>query len=254
LWANPRGNYIGCIGAGNMYGSNPRIFGNDPWSVNNGGNYRMGTGQPSALPQGTDNALVGVFCLNFQQSFDFPMDIPCSIPGSFTSPPQTSNVHYTTIGDIMDGTSNTIMFSEGLTSTADLWGGVQGVIEEMDVGGALFSTFTTPNSTTADIVVVCANGIRAGEQTGPLTYYTQAIAPCYSTHGSWTPNDPVNGPNPNRWSDYTEWYSAARSKHPGGVNVSFADGSVRFFQNTVSPITWAALGTMHNGEIVSPTD
>ena len=41
------------------------------------------------------------------------------------------------------------------------------------------------------------------------------------------------------------------SLHPGGVNVGFADGSVRFIKNTISPVTWFSLQTINNGEIVS---
>lgn len=43
----------------------------------------------------------------------------------------------------------------------------------------------------------------------------------------------------------------ARSHHPGGVNSLFADGSVRFVKNTVSGVTWRALGTVGGGEVVS---
>jgi prepilin-type processing-associated H-X9-DG protein len=41
------------------------------------------------------------------------------------------------------------------------------------------------------------------------------------------------------------------SLHPGGVNISLMDGSVRFIKNTVSLQTWWALGTRATGEIIS---
>ncbi len=41
------------------------------------------------------------------------------------------------------------------------------------------------------------------------------------------------------------------SNHPGGVNVAFADGSVHFIKNTVSPNTWWALGSRGLGEVIS---
>ena len=44
---------------------------------------------------------------------------------------------------------------------------------------------------------------------------------------------------------------AASSKHPGGVNALFADGSVHFIKNTVSPVTWYGLGTIAGGEVIS---
>ena len=44
---------------------------------------------------------------------------------------------------------------------------------------------------------------------------------------------------------------AASSLHPGGVNALFADGSVRFIKNSISPVTWTALGTIAGGEVIS---
>jgi prepilin-type processing-associated H-X9-DG protein len=43
----------------------------------------------------------------------------------------------------------------------------------------------------------------------------------------------------------------AQSNHPGGVNVGFLDGSVRFIKDTVSLPTWGAIATKAGGEIVS---
>jgi prepilin-type processing-associated H-X9-DG protein len=43
----------------------------------------------------------------------------------------------------------------------------------------------------------------------------------------------------------------ARSYHPGGVNVLFADGSVRFAKSTIDGATWRALGTVAGGEVIS---
>jgi prepilin-type processing-associated H-X9-DG protein len=41
------------------------------------------------------------------------------------------------------------------------------------------------------------------------------------------------------------------SNHPGGVNVLFMDGSVRFVKSTVNYQTWIAIGTKDQGEVVS---
>jgi len=41
------------------------------------------------------------------------------------------------------------------------------------------------------------------------------------------------------------------STHPGGVNTTFADGSVRFIKTSINPTMWFALQTMGNGEVVS---
>jgi prepilin-type N-terminal cleavage/methylation domain-containing protein/prepilin-type processing-associated H-X9-DG protein len=44
------------------------------------------------------------------------------------------------------------------------------------------------------------------------------------------------------------------SFHPGGANILFADGSVRFLRETVSIATVAALATRNGGEVVSDSD
>jgi prepilin-type N-terminal cleavage/methylation domain-containing protein/prepilin-type processing-associated H-X9-DG protein len=41
------------------------------------------------------------------------------------------------------------------------------------------------------------------------------------------------------------------SYHPGGVNVLFGDGSVKFIKDTVSLTVWRALSTRNGGEVIS---
>jgi prepilin-type processing-associated H-X9-DG protein len=45
--------------------------------------------------------------------------------------------------------------------------------------------------------------------------------------------------------------AAARSKHVLGVNAAMADGSVRFFGNSMDLSTWRALGTRAGGEVIN---
>ena len=44
------------------------------------------------------------------------------------------------------------------------------------------------------------------------------------------------------------------SYHPGGVNLLFGDGSVRFIKDSVALSVWRALSTRNGGEIVSGSD
>jgi prepilin-type processing-associated H-X9-DG protein len=46
-------------------------------------------------------------------------------------------------------------------------------------------------------------------------------------------------------------FAASRSRHPGGVNSLLADGSVRFFKNSINLNTWVSLGSMAGGEVIS---
>jgi prepilin-type N-terminal cleavage/methylation domain-containing protein/prepilin-type processing-associated H-X9-DG protein len=49
----------------------------------------------------------------------------------------------------------------------------------------------------------------------------------------------------------SQGWKAARSWHPGGVNVLFGDGSVHFAKNSIDSGTWAAAGTRAGGEVNS---
>ena len=43
---------------------------------------------------------------------------------------------------------------------------------------------------------------------------------------------------------------AARSYHPGGVNVAFADGSVHFVTDSIDHLAWIGLGSINGGEVI----
>jgi prepilin-type N-terminal cleavage/methylation domain-containing protein/prepilin-type processing-associated H-X9-DG protein len=74
-----------------------------------------------------------------------------------------------------------------------------------------------------------------------------------------TPNDkqyPIGGCRVNFQPGQAPWPDAsfsvgAASNHPGGCNVLFSDGSVRFVKDSINRTTWWALGTKANGEVVS---
>ena len=51
-------------------------------------------------------------------------------------------------------------------------------------------------------------------------------------------------------ADHSE-ISNANSNHPGGANVLFGDGSVRFVKSTLAINTWWALGTRSGSEVIS---
>jgi len=142
----------------------------------------------------------------------------------------------TRISDFQDGTSNTLLLSEVLAwNVADPsfaasesypqgrnrdW---RGVIINPGIGGNTFTARTPPNSSIPDQIPGCDPTIPA--------------------------NDPlrcIRRPN-----DTPEIWAAARSQHPGGVNAAMADGSVRFFSNSINPATWQALATRAGGEVVS---
>ncbi len=233
LWASPRGNYLACVGAGNMYGGNPTP-----------GTGTSSTGSYTTMAQ-TNGPLKGIFAINWGQSFDYPQDQGAN----YNSGSLAGNLR-ASIATITDGTSNTAMFSEGIsakTATAGLWSGDQGVIEQID--GAFYSHFSTPNSTVPDVVEVCANGVNPSD-TGFFTDSSYNY-PCLSSNGGYpTIYAPGTINNPHTWSDLTPWVVAARSKHTGGVNTAMGDGSVHFMTTSINLSTWQALGTAAGGEVI----
>jgi prepilin-type N-terminal cleavage/methylation domain-containing protein/prepilin-type processing-associated H-X9-DG protein len=57
------------------------------------------------------------------------------------------------------------------------------------------------------------------------------------------------------WSDASaskfQTMIGASSNHPGGVNCAFLDGTVRFVKDSVAPATWRAVCTYNGGEVIS---
>jgi len=146
------------------------------------------------------------------------------------------------LGDITDGTSTTAAMSElsrgeGFRTN---W-----VIEVASQPLLSYEATCTPN------------GPAVARARGNRWIYASPNHTMYSHHR--VPNDR----NPdcrtgNPFGDRTnaEWDllaidGAARSFHPGGVNVVFADGSVRFVKDTISVNVWRSIGTRGSGEVVS---
>jgi prepilin-type N-terminal cleavage/methylation domain-containing protein/prepilin-type processing-associated H-X9-DG protein len=120
--------------------------------------------------------------------------------------------------DITDGRSNTLLMSECLmahTHTDNDW---RGDIHNDD-GEFKFMTILTPNSTAADVFNASFEP-PAGTQLDPLM---------------------PESPGDNQ-------FHAARSRHSGGVNSVFCDGSIHFINNNISLSIWQALGTMNGNE------
>jgi prepilin-type processing-associated H-X9-DG protein len=76
---------------------------------------------------------------------------------------------------------------------------------------------------------------------------------CVSYNHYYPPNGPkydcvanLSAPGPQQYT--AVGFKAARSNHPGGVNLLLADGSVRFIANGIGPDAWKALSTRAGGE------
>jgi prepilin-type N-terminal cleavage/methylation domain-containing protein/prepilin-type processing-associated H-X9-DG protein len=135
------------------------------------------------------------------------------------------------LAEISDGTANTVMISEGLAPTVPHWGGALGGLIYGNIGGSLFTTFLTPNSSEND------RPIGPCPQDQQDTTYT---APCLSFGG-----------HPGSTGTGGRGHTAARSFHPGGVNVTMADGSVQFVSDGIDQLTWRNLGTRDLGDVAA---
>lgn len=61
-----------------------------------------------------------------------------------------------------------------------------------------------------------------------------------------------NAPRPDCVVYHNPGWKAARSQHPGGVNLLYCDGHVGFVRDAVDPRAWRAAATRAGGEVVSP--
>jgi prepilin-type N-terminal cleavage/methylation domain-containing protein/prepilin-type processing-associated H-X9-DG protein len=183
-----RGTYFGCVGAGDMYGERI-LFSDGPI---------------------TKGEWKGAFAV--KKHVPPPADPPLYTP--------------VRLKDFADGTSNTLFLSESIVPTVSGWGGAIGETIYGNMGGALFSAYTTPNSSIED----------------------KPNGPCPQTQGDNEYPAPCLSNGTTVGASGSRAYAAARSQHPGGVNASMADGSIRFVVDDIATNAWRAAGTRAWGE------
>ena len=156
-----------------------------------------------------------------------------------------------TIASFSDGTSNTLLLSEMLQGAND---DIRGLLWTDFPGAHSFVTRLGPNGN-VDFWAGSAYLDPAGGNTmdNLPTYGTSepGTSPANIANGDLCDNQP--GFNLPCFSQGNEGgsFAASRSRHPGGVNSLLADGSVRFFKNSINLPTWVALGSMSGGEVIS---
>jgi prepilin-type processing-associated H-X9-DG protein len=62
---------------------------------------------------------------------------------------------------------------------------------------------------------------------------------------------PVNPPCTSPATASLNVMFGARSRHPGGVNTLFGDGSVKFIKNTINLAIWQGISTTMGSEVIS---
>jgi prepilin-type N-terminal cleavage/methylation domain-containing protein/prepilin-type processing-associated H-X9-DG protein len=187
-----------------------------------------------------------------------------------------------TLAAIIDGTSNTIAFGEGLVgdySKTNTYRG-NGMAGVVDSAGIVYGSANPPlpgnNAETNPAAVLTAlqtcntfwaalpsscgsscDGMGVKQYTGQLWALGERGQSLFNT--VVTPNSKQYPWRSCRMSsaacascamDGTTFVNAS-SNHPGGCNFSFADGSVRFIKDSVNMQTYESLGTRNGGEVLS---
>ena len=151
------------------------------------------------------------------------------------------------VADIRDGLSNTVAFSESLRGPCDTPDA--STIPDLQVYGCSISTVDIMG-----IAAQCDNNdpsaalaARSGWNGIRMVQWFMSNQEAGSImKARFTPNNAVPDLNFKRY-----WVNAARSRHPGGVNCGFCDGSTRFIGDGIDQTTWHALWTRDGGEVVS---
>jgi prepilin-type N-terminal cleavage/methylation domain-containing protein/prepilin-type processing-associated H-X9-DG protein len=160
-----------------------------------------------------------------------------------------------TMASITDGTSNTAAISESLVN--------DGTGNSPDKRRNLYYTAAglcdAENYPSIGALAVVQDGLANPINYPPWSFFkglTWAYTDAWERH-VYAHLFPPNTPPINTYHDNTfrcqegDSGMCPTSNHPGGVNVSFMDGSVHFIKNTVSLQTWWFLGTRGRGEIIS---
>ena len=144
------------------------------------------------------------------------------------------NYGYRKFAEFEDGLSNTTFGSEVLSGKIDvrpasrIWD-ARGMWAWSSMGSHCYTHRNTPNSSVGD--ALWAN---FGQDVGCTD---SPDMPCDNTHGT----------------QFDEFQAAARSRHPGGVNVVFGDGHVIFASDTIDLTIWQRLAAIADGEVISGT-
>jgi len=176
-----------------------------------------------------------------------------------------SNLGFFGFESVVDGTSNTGLFSEKILgwttgNSAPLYANSPEGRRGIYTNAAISVAYNSLSQPLASASVLACQGIPSSSlnNNGWLNGFSWALGyewhtvvnsyHHYNTPNKWTclnPGDPGG-----LWGG-TSGMSTASSNHSGGVNVCLADGSVRFIKDSVNMQTWWALGSRNGAEVLS---
>jgi prepilin-type N-terminal cleavage/methylation domain-containing protein/prepilin-type processing-associated H-X9-DG protein len=164
------------------------------------------------------------------------------------------------IRDVIDGTSNTIAFAECQVGNQSGTLGQKGTgmtsVTGIGTAALVLDASSIPTQTLAAIAACdkafnSKSGGSVDDQRGENWAHGCNDMTLFNT---------IVTPNANNTTWYNcgytssgglSTYTNSDSKHPGGVNVTMTDGSVKFIKSSINQRTWWTLGTKGNGEVIS---
>jgi prepilin-type N-terminal cleavage/methylation domain-containing protein/prepilin-type processing-associated H-X9-DG protein len=176
------------------------------------------------------------------------------------------------VENIRDGTSNTGLFSERLLGLNNVNSATffrsnpdfkRAVYPASGAGGVVGIPFHGTVVQNLAFVQSCLAmpGTTPARNTSANGIWWVAAYPWHTVVNDYSHNGPPNSVECQNPSEYfgASWLSLVgptgsappNSNHPGGVNLCFADGSVRFVKDSVSLQAWWGLGTRAGGEAIS---
>ena len=180
--------------------------------------------------------------------------------------PNMTNCGVVGIESIMDGTSNTAVFSEKLIGlngyvTTAIPGSAMGKRVSFSIG---VNVTLDPDPNGIADAQVAYNACKGLPSSTAPTNPTQWSGACWDgSHAGtlhfnaynhfMTPNG-ISCVAANSWGGAPGGENdliTATSNHPGGVNVCMCDGSVKFIKDSIAANVWWALGTRAQGEVIS---
>ena len=188
---------------------------------------------------------------------------------SGTDPSDTNSAPPRSVRDVLDGTSNTIAFGEWRTGDFDsnklsIPQDVMSHVPWTGADGDWGSSASMPTGAVAfqQWIQNCA-GVAPTSTQGDNNWETNMSYLGRAWHQGmfgWSLGNTLLAPNPQypncrdcSWDgdwDCPGMYGMS-SYHPGGGNVAFADGSVRFLKSSTSQTVVWALGSRAQGEVIS---
>jgi prepilin-type N-terminal cleavage/methylation domain-containing protein/prepilin-type processing-associated H-X9-DG protein len=214
---------------------------------NPGSSFTLTAGGFSGNPSGTNYPnTIGTFAPEASTGY---VDGPAYYLGA-TSP--MSNT--VTLAAITDGTSNTAIWSEFVKFTSGTNQVSPNIYQDTKDSAKVVTALTTIASNCQAATAIATATTNLGSSDDGIKGVEWLFQHC----GSGGCYSHIQTPNKracyfsgsNTAGHPTSTIIGASSRHAGGVNVTFLDGSVKFIKDSVSQQTWWAVATKANGEVI----